>query len=175
MNSNWRISTAAGILVAAYFVPAWLKVAFGLMVSPIHGLFDRPNIAVGLFLSNHFHLGAEEAIRIAWLLALAKLTVIAFFAVFVALAARRSVRVTGGCDEALSIALTLGSVICFASMILASHGGEAQALRLHATELLLLVGTAIVMLVERPPLPAKAEERPSRMSTYTAEHFPEHV
>lgn len=175
MNSNWRISTAAGILVAAYFVPAWLRVAFGIMVSPIHSLFDRPNIAIGVFLSDHFRFAAEEAMRIAWLLALAKLTVVAFFAVFVALAARRSIREAGGCDEALSIALTLGSIISFASMILAAHGGEVQALRLHATELLLLVGTAIVMLVERPPQPAKAEERPARLSTYVTDRFPEHV
>ncbi len=33
---------------------------------------------------------------------------------------------------------------------MASQVGETQALRLHATELLMLLGTAIVMLVEHP-------------------------
>ena len=35
-------------------------------------------------------------------------------------------------------------------MVMASQVGETAALRLHATELLMLLGTAIVMLVERP-------------------------
>jgi hypothetical protein len=35
-------------------------------------------------------------------------------------------------------------------MAMASQVGETPALRLHATELLLLLGTAIVLLVERP-------------------------
>jgi hypothetical protein len=44
-------------------------------------------------------------------------------------------------------------VISFASMVMASQVGETQALRLHATELLMLLGTAIVLLVERPARP----------------------
>jgi hypothetical protein len=35
-------------------------------------------------------------------------------------------------------------------MMLASQVGETAALRLHATELLMLLGTAIVLLVEKP-------------------------
>jgi hypothetical protein len=35
-------------------------------------------------------------------------------------------------------------------MLMASQAGEAAALRLHATELLLLLGTAIVLVVESP-------------------------
>jgi hypothetical protein len=44
-------------------------------------------------------------------------------------------------------------VISFASMVMASQVGETGALRLHATELLILLGTAIVLLVERPARP----------------------
>ena len=36
---------------------------------------------------------------------------------------------------------------------MASQVGEPEALKLHATELLMLLGTAIVMLVERPAAP----------------------
>jgi hypothetical protein len=52
------------------------------------------------------------------------------------------------------MALAIGSVISFASMVLASQVGETGALKLHATELLMLLGTAIVLLVERPAQPA---------------------
>ena len=38
-------------------------------------------------------------------------------------------------------------------MVMASQVGEPQALRLHATELLMLLGTAIVLLLERPAQP----------------------
>jgi hypothetical protein len=38
-------------------------------------------------------------------------------------------------------------------MMMASQAGETMALRLHATELLMLLGTAIVLLVERPAQP----------------------
>ena len=61
------------------------------------------------------------------------------------------------------MALAIGSVISFASMLMASQVGETAALRLHATELLMLLGTAIVLLVERP-----AQPRPTRRVTERA-------
>jgi hypothetical protein len=149
-SSNWRISSFNGALLAAYFIPTWTIVAFKIMVSPIHGLYERPNISVALFISDYLQLSALNTVRFAWLLALAKLTAVAFFALFVALLTRASIRKSGGCNEALGIALALGSVVSFASMVLASQVGETAALRLHATELLLLLGTAIVLVAEGP-------------------------
>jgi hypothetical protein len=148
MFTNWRMSSFNGALLAAYFIPTWTIVAFRIMVSPIHGLYERPNISVGIFISDYLQLAAINTVRVAWLLALTKLTAVAFFALFLVLMARKSIRNTGSGDEALAMALTIGSVISFASMLMASQVGEIQALRLHATELLLLLGTAIVFLIE---------------------------
>ena len=153
MSTNWRISSFNGALLAAYFIPTWTIVAFKIIISPIHGLYERPNISVALFISDYLQLAALNTVRFAWLLALGKLTVVAFFALFVVLITRASIRKTGGCDEALGIELAIGSLISFASMVLASQVGESAALRLHATELLLLLGTAVVLVVERPALP----------------------
>ena len=153
MWTNWRISSFSGALLAAYFIPTWTIVAFKIMVSPIHELYDRPNIAVGLFISDHLHLTGIDTVRVAWLLALGKLTVVAFFVLFLAFIVRAAVRKAGSGDEPLAIALAIGSLISFGSMVMASQVGETQALRLHATELLMLLGTAIVMLVERPAQP----------------------
>ena len=153
MPTNWRISSFNGVLLAAYFIPTWTIVAFKIMISPIHGFYERPNISVALFISDHLQLAAMTTIRLAWLLALGKLTVVAFFAIFLVLLTRAAIRKTGGCDEALAMALAIGSVISFASMLMASEVGEPEALKLHATELLMLLGTAIVMLVERPAAP----------------------
>ena len=153
ISTAWRISSFNGALLAAYFIPTWTIAAFKIMISPIHGLYERPNIAVGLFISDQMQLAAMGTVRAAWLLALGKLTVVAFFAVFVAFLTRAAIRKSGGSDEALGIALAIGSVISFASMVMASQVGETAALNLHATELLMLLGTAIVMLVERPAQP----------------------
>jgi hypothetical protein len=149
-STNWRISTFNGALLAAYFIPTWTIVAFRIMASPIHGLYERPNISIALFMSDHLQMAALTTVRVAWLLAVVKLTVAGFFAVFVVLITRPAIRKTGGCDEALAIALSVGALISFASMVMASQVGETAALRLHATELLMLLGTGIVMLVERP-------------------------
>ena len=150
MSTNWRISTFNGALLAAYFIPTWTIIAFKIMISPIHGLYERPSVSVALFVSDHLQLAAMTTVRFAWLLALGRMTVVAFFAIFLAFLTRSAIRKTGGCDEALGMALAIGSVISFASMVMASQVGETAALRLHATELLMLLGTAIVLLVERP-------------------------
>jgi len=157
MSTNWRISSFNGALLAAYFIPTWAIIAFRIMISPIHSLYERPNIALALFVSDHLQLLATGTLRAAWLLAVGRLTVVAFFAIFLVLISRPSIRKTGGCDEALGMALGIGSLISFSLMLMASLAGEAAALRLHATELLLLLGTAIVLLVERPAAPVVAQ------------------
>lgn len=105
---------------------------------------------MALFISDQFQISGMNTVRAAWLLALGRLTVVAFFAIFLALLSIPRVRRAGGPDEALGIALFIGSLISFASMVMASKVGEMAALRLHATELLLLLGAAIVLLIERP-------------------------
>ncbi len=149
--SGWRISSFSGALIAAYFVPTWTIDAFRSMTAPIHGLYERHNVALGLFISDHLHLTAGGATRAAWLLALGRLTVIAFFAVFLAFLTRPRIRRSGGCDEALGMALAIGSFMSFAGVLMASNVGEGAAVRHHATELLMLLGTAIVLLVEPAP------------------------
>ena len=85
---------------------------------------------------------------------------------------RASIRKSGGCDEALGMALGIGSLISFASMVMASQVGETAALRLHATELLLLLGTAIVLVVERPAQPQADAKRWRRRAIPSASPAP---
>ena len=147
MSTNLRISSFIGVLLAAYFIPTWTIIALRIMVSPIHGFFERPNISIAVFVGDHLHLAATGMVRAAWLLALGRLTVVAFFAVFLVHLARPAVRKTGAADEALGMALGFGSLLSFAGMIMASQVGEVAACQLHATELLMLLGTVIVLLV----------------------------
>jgi hypothetical protein len=150
MSRNWRLSSFNGALLAVYFIPTWTIIAFRIMVSPVQGLFERPNVSIALFISDHLQLATMTTIRFAWLLALGRMTVVAFFVMFLVCITRPAIRKSGGCDEALGMALAIGSVISFAGMVMASQVGETAALRLHATELLLLLGTAVVLLVDSP-------------------------
>jgi hypothetical protein len=163
MSGNLRISTFNGALLAAYFIPAWTITAFKIVVSPIHGLFERPNISLGLFVSDHLQLSGLATVRVAWLLALGRMTVVAFLAVFLVFITRASIRNAGGCNEALGMALAIGSVMSFAGVVMASQAGETAALRLHAAELLMMLGTVIVMLIERPARP-QAGNSPAGLS-----------
>ena len=157
MSTKWRISSFSGVLLAVYFIPTWTLVAFRMMASPIHSFYERPNIAIAFFIGDHLHLATTGTVRAVWLLALGRLTVVAFFAIFLAIflafLSRPSIRKTGGADEALGMALGIGSLISFAGMMMASQVGEIAARQLHATELLMLLGTAIVLLVEGPAQP----------------------
>ena len=153
MFRNWRISTFNGVLLGAYFIPTWAIIAYRIMIAPVHGLYERPSISVALFISDRLQLASMATVRVAWLLALGRFIVVAFFATFLVFATRAAIRKTGGSHEALAIALAIGSAISFASMWMASQVGETAALRLHATELLMLLGAAIVLLVERPAQP----------------------
>ena len=153
MSTNWRISSFSGVLLAAYFIPTWAIIAWRIVTSPVRGLFERPSVSLALYASDHLQLPTMTAIRFVWLLALGRLTVVAFFALFLVLAVRAAIRRQSGGGEALAIALTIGSVISFASMLMASQVGEIEALRLHASELLVMIGTGIVMLFDTPAQP----------------------
>jgi len=153
MSRNWRISSISGILLAAYFIPTWAIIAWRIMISPVQGLFERPNVSVAFFITDHLQLASMSIVRIAWLLALSRVLVVAFFAIFVLFAVRALIRKTEDQKEPLAIALGIGSVISFASVILASKVGEIEALRMHATELLMMLGAVVVMVFEQPARP----------------------
>jgi hypothetical protein len=153
MAGNWRISSFNGALLAAYFIPAWTIAACRIVVAPIHGFYELPNISLALFVGDHLQLSGMDTVRIALLLALVRLTVVAFLAVFLFFISRPSIREGGAGDEALVMALSIGSAMSFAGVLMASQAGETTALRLHAAELMMMLGTIIVMLIERPAPP----------------------
>src|SRR5260370_36658980 len=109
------------------------------MISPVHGLYERPSISVALFVSDHLQLAGMAIVRVAWLLALGRMIVVAFFALFLLFLARAAIRKSGANNEALGVALAIGSVISFASMGAAPQGGGPEPLRLLPTHSLSLL------------------------------------
>jgi len=71
MSTNWRIQLIQRrACLAAYFIPTWTIIAFKIMISPIHGFYEQPNISMALFVSDYLQLAATGTVRAAWLLAL---------------------------------------------------------------------------------------------------------
>lgn len=158
MPRDWRISTFNGVLLACYFIPSWTISAMKIWVSPIRGFYDRTNIAAAMYVSDYLSLPAMGTIRLAWMLALCKVTVAAFFLVFLLLVIRAAIRNKGGADEALAFALGVGAFISMACLIAASKVGELAALRLHASESLLLIGAAILLIIDTDPTAERKTE-----------------
>jgi hypothetical protein len=157
MSNIFRISTINGLLLALYFVPVWTTAAMKIVIFPIRGIYDRANIGVAIFFTDYFHMFAAGTVRFAWLLVAARLLVVAFFVVFALLVVIAALRKTGDGDEALVIAIGLGIALSFASMIVASMVGEAAAVRLHATETLMLLGGQVLVALDRPRAAAPGE------------------
>jgi uncharacterized membrane protein YoaK (UPF0700 family) len=92
--------------------------------------------------------------RFALFVALLKMTVVLFFACFVSLSIIGDKEHRQDRDELLHIGLTLAAVISVASMLLAYHFGSTEALRLHATETLMIVAACVVAVIDEPRQPA---------------------
>jgi len=157
MSNIFRISTINGLLLALYFVPTWTSAAVKIVIFPIRGLYDRANIGPAIFFSDYGDLFAIGTVRFGWLLAVAKLLVVAFFVLFASLVARAALRKSGDGDEALTVALGIGGIISFASMLLASVVGETAAVHLHATETLMMVSGLVLAMTDAPRAQAAGE------------------
>ena len=114
MAGNLRISTFSGALLAAYFIPAWTITAFKIVTSPIHGLYERPNISLALFVTiNCSSRIGHRSRRLA--VGVGRMTVVAFLAVFLVLSppvGTQGRRVRGNAGMALSVG-------CMVSLLLA--------------------------------------------------------
>jgi hypothetical protein len=148
LAQGWRITTVNGLLLALYFVPAWTIAAFKIVVFPIRGIYERANIGPALFVNDTFQLSTLGTVRFAWLLVLAKFVVVAYFLLFAVLTLRPGGGRRAAGDEALALALLFGGIVSVASMLAASSVAEVAALRLHATESLMLLGGFALLAID---------------------------
>ena len=82
MSTNWRISSFNGALLAAYFIPTWAIIAYRIVVRRSIPSTSGRTSSIAFFASDYLQLAATGMVRTAWLLALGRLIVVAFFAVF---------------------------------------------------------------------------------------------
>lgn len=146
--AGWRVATINGLLLAAYFVPTWIIGALRVAIYPLHGMYERSHIGPLRYVNEAFQLSMLGTMRFAWLLVLAKLLVAGFFFLFVVLTFRAREPNHSAGDEALALAVTVGSVISLGAMVAASMVGEGDALRLHATEALMLLSSLVLIVID---------------------------
>ena len=147
-SEGWRIGTINGLLLAAYFVPTWSISALRVVIYPLHGIYERSHVGPVRFINETFQLSMLGTMRFAWLFVLAKLVVAGAFLLFAVLTFRAREPDHSAGDEALALAVTIGGIISMAGVVAASLAGEADALRLHATEALMLLGALGLLVVD---------------------------
>ena len=149
MAQGWRITTINGLLLALYFVPAWTAAAFKIVVFPIRGIYERANIGPALYRQRHLSAvdarhgtlrlaaGAREVRGRRLLPAVRGADVASAAAASAAAAMRRS-----------ALRFCSAASLSVASMLAASPVGEAAAVRLHATESLMLLGGFALLAID---------------------------
>jgi len=149
MGSIPRLGLVNFALVSAYFVPVWGHDALRVLTSPYNGFEDRAHAVAAIYFRGLFDLGLAGLLRTSELLAGLKLVIAAAFVAYLiefarALATRREPN-----RETVDVVLLLavaGAMVWFLPTL---KVGDGDLVRLQATQLLLLLGAAIVILVER--------------------------
>jgi hypothetical protein len=154
MRTNPGLGLTNFALVSAYFVPAWGHAALRVLTSPYNGFEDRAHSVAAIFVRNLFDFGLTGLIRTTEFLAGVKMVVVAAFVAYLiefarAVATRREPD-RGTVDIVLLVALCT----CGLWIVPTLQLGDPGLIRQQATEFLLLIGAAIVILAERQIEPA---------------------
>jgi hypothetical protein len=159
-------------LLSIYFVPAWGRDAVRALTSPYHGLEDRVHAAAATYFRQLFELGLDGLVLTSHVLAGIKLVIAAGFVAY-AIEFARSLVIKRDVDketqEVVIIFALIGTVI-WALPALAL--GDAGLIRLYATQLLMVAGAVVTIIVERQ---IEKAPRYSRTTTVTLEQRGERV
>jgi hypothetical protein len=146
-------------LVSAYFVPVWGHGALKVLTSPFNGFEDRAHAAAAIFIRNLFDFSLAGLIRTSEMLAALKMVMAAAFVAYLIEFARALATGREPNRETVDsvLVLALSTVLIWVPATLAL--GDAGLVRLIAAQFLLLVGAAVVVMIERQtaPLPEPLE------------------
>jgi hypothetical protein len=149
MRSNPGLGLVNFALVSAYFVPAWGHDALRVLTSPFNGFEDRWHAAAAVYFRDLFDLGLVGLIRVSEALAGVKMVIAAAFAAYLiefarALAMRREPN-----RETVDVVLLLALSAVGVWIVPTLTAGDPELIRLQASQFLLLIGAAIVIMIER--------------------------
>jgi hypothetical protein len=153
-------------LVSAYFVPAWGHDALRVLTSPYNGFEDRAHAVVAVYFREVFDLTLVGLIRVSETLAVLKMVIAAAFVAYLIELARAVAMRREPNRETVDVVLLLALTTPVIWMLATLASGDAGLIRLQATQFLLLLGAAIVIMIERhieqvhvaQPVPARERE-----------------
>lgn len=149
-------------LASAYFVPAWGHAALRVLTSPYNGFEDRAHSVAAIYLRNLFDFGLSGLIRTTEFLAGAKMVIAAAFVAYLIEFARALVTRQEPDRGTVDVVLLVALCTCGLWIVPTLQLGDPGLIRQQATEFLLLIGAAIVILVERQIEPAAQARLPPR-------------
>jgi hypothetical protein len=164
MRSNPGLGLVNFALVSAYFVPAWGHDALRVLTSPYNGFDDRAHAAAAVYFRDLFDLDLAGLIRVSEALAGVKMVITAAFVAYLiefarALATRREPN-----RETVDVVLLLALSAVGFWIMPTLMTGDPELIRLQATQILLLIGAAIVVMIERQVSEPAAAFAPARMA-----------
>lgn len=157
-----RLGSVNLALLSFYFAPVWGIAAVRVLMSPYHGFENGAHATAAIYFRQLFGLDQEGLILASHALAGVKLVIAAGFVAYAiefarALATRRNVD-----PETTEVTLTLAVIGILVWAVPALALGEGALIRLHATEMLMVAGAIVLLVVERH---MQAGLRPSRAET----------
>jgi hypothetical protein len=158
-------------LVSAYFVPAWGHDALRVLTSPFNGFEDRAHAVAPIYLRDLFDLGLTGLIRTSGMLAGLKMVIAAAFVAYLIELARAVVTRREPNSETVDVVLLLALATSLIWLVPTLKLGDAGLIRMQATQFLLLVGAAVVIMIERHTVhvaPARATDTPTVARAPTA-------
>jgi hypothetical protein len=149
MRSNPGLGQVNFALVSAYFVPAWGHDALRVLTSPYNGFEDRGHAIAAAYFREVFDLGLTGLIRVSELLAGLKMVVAAAFVAYLIEFARALAMQREPNRETVDVALLLALVAAVIWIVPILWLGDRDLIRVQATQLLLLAGAVVVIMIER--------------------------
>ena len=149
MRQNPGLGLVNFALVSAYFVPAWGHEALRVLTSPFNGFEDRAHAVAAVYIRDIFDLGLAGLIRVSEMLAVLKMVIAAAFVAYLIEFARAVAMRREPNRETVDVVLLLALATAVIWILPTLTLGDAGQVRLQATEFLLLVGAAVVIMIER--------------------------
>lgn len=149
MRWNSRLGLVNLALVSAYFVPVWGHDAFRVLTSPFNGFEDRAHAVAAVYYRDIFDFGLAGLIRTSELLAGIKMVIAAAFLAYVIEFARAVATRREPNRETVDVVLLLALIGAVIWMLPTLKRGDPDLVRLQATQFLLLIGAAVVIMIDR--------------------------
>jgi hypothetical protein len=152
-----RLGSVNLALLSLYFFPVWGREAIRTLMSPYGGLADGTHAAAAIYVRQVFGLGFNGLALTSHVLAGVKLVIAAAFVAYVIEFARASATGREADRETIDVLLILAVVGILIAALPALALGEAQVIRLLATQMLLVAGAITIIVVERHVASLSAE------------------